>query len=78
MKSGLFKGPPKKKIYRSYKKFDHECFKNALREELENIEGDTYGEFEKTFTNVLNTHAPIKTKMIRFNNKVFMTTELRK
>ena len=72
MKSGLFKGPPKKKIYRSYKKkFDHECFKNVLREELENIEGDTYGEFEKTFTNVLNTHAPIKTKMIRFNIKCF-------
>ena len=29
-------------------------------------------------TNVLNTHAPIKTKMIRFNNNVFMTKELRK
>ena len=70
MKSGIFKGPPKKKIYRSYKKFDHECFSNALREELETLEGDTYGEFEKKFTNVLNTHAPIKTKMIRFNNNV--------
>ena len=78
MKSGIFKGPPKKKIYRSYKKFDHECFSNALREELETLEGDTYGEFEKKFTNVLNTHAPIKTKMIRFNNNVFITKELRK
>ena len=47
MKSGIFKGPPKKKIYRSYKKFDHECFSNALREELENLEGDKFGEFEK-------------------------------
>ena len=27
---------------------------------------------------VLNTHAPIKTKMIRFNNNVFITKELRK
>ena len=26
---------------------------------------------------VLNTHAPIKTKMIRFNNNVFITKELR-
>ena len=78
MKSGLFKGPPKKKIYRPYKKFDHECFKNVLREELENLEGDTYGEFEKIFTNVLNTHAPIKTKMIRFNNNVFMTKRITK
>ena len=39
--------------------------------------GDTYGEFEKNFTNVLNTKT-IKTKMIRFNNNVFMTVELRK
>ena len=78
MKSGIFKGPPKKKTYRSYKKFDHECFSNGLREELETLEGDTCGEFEKQFTNVLNTHASIKTKMIRFNNNVFMTKELRK
>ena len=37
MKSGIFKGPPERKI----------------------IEGDIYGEFEKEFTNVLSTHAPI-------------------
>ena len=78
MKSGIFKGPHKKKIYWSYKKFDNECFRNALREELETLEGDTYDEFEKKITNVLNTTAPIKNKMIRFNNNVFMTKELRK
>ena len=55
MKSCIFKGPPKKKIYWSYKKFDHEYFSNALREELENLEIDTYCEFEKKSTNVLNT-----------------------
>ena len=32
----------------------------------------------KKNTNVLNTHAPIKIKMIRFNNNDFMTKELRK
>ena len=78
MKSSILKGPPKKKIYRSYKKFDHECFINALREELETLEGDTYGEFKKRLTNVLNIHAPIKTKMKRFNNNAFMTMELGK
>ena len=46
MKSGIFNGPPKKKIYRSYKNFDNECFSNALRKELETLEGDN--EFEKT------------------------------
>ena len=35
---------------------------------------DTYGNFEKKFA---NTHAPIKTKMIRFNYNVFTTEELR-
>ena len=33
---------------------------------------------KKKITNVLNTHAPIKTKMIRFNNNVFITKELRR
>ena len=53
-------------------------FSNALQKDLETLEGDTYGEFEKKFINVLNTHAPIKTKMIRFNNNLFMTKELRR
>ena len=78
MKSDIFKGPPKKKIYRSYKKFYHECFGSTLREELETLEGNTYCEFEKKITNVLNTHASIKTKMIRFHNNVFITKKLRK
>ena len=47
MKLGIFKGSPKKNIYLSYKKFDHECFSKALREVLETLKGDTYGEFEK-------------------------------
>ena len=78
MKSCIFKGPLKKKIYWWYKKFDRECFSNALREELQTLEGDTFGEFEKKTTNVLDSHAAIKTKLIRFNNNVFMTKELRK
>ena len=77
MRSGIFEGSPKKKIYWSYK-FENESFSNALREELEILEGDTYGEFERKLTNVSNAHAPIKTKMRRFNNNVFMTKVLRK
>ena len=46
MKSGIFKEPPKKKIYWSYKMFDNKYFCNTLREEFESFEGDTYGEFE--------------------------------
>ena len=47
MKSDNFKGSLKKNIYQSYKKFDNECFSNALREGLETLEGDTYGKFDK-------------------------------
>ena len=32
----------------------------------------------KKITNVLNAYAPIKTKLLRFNNNVFMAKELRK
>ena len=53
-----------------------ECFQGRV--ELETLEGNIYGEFEKKITNVLNIHAPIKTIMIRFNNNVFMTKQLRK
>ena len=56
--------------------FDRECFSNALREELDTSEGDTFGKFKKN-TSALNTHATIKTKLIRFNKNVFMTKELR-
>ena len=44
-----------------------------MREKLETLKG----EFEKKLT-VLNTCASIKTKMIIFNNNVFITKELRK
>ena len=36
MKSGVFRGPPRKKVYRSYKKFDLEHFNITLKSELEN------------------------------------------
>ena len=53
MKSSIFKGPPKKNIYQSYKNFYRRCFSNALREELETLESDTYGELKKQkITNV--------------------------
>ena len=62
-----------------YKTFDNKCFSNASKKDLETLESDTYGQFEKKkITNVLNTDAPINTKTIRFNNNVLMTKELRK
>ena len=73
IKSGIFNEPPKRKIYRSYKRFVNKCFSNALRKEFEALKG----EFEKKFA-VLNTCVSIKTKIITFNDNVFITKELRK
>ena len=38
---------------------------------METLEVDTYGGFERKFTNVLNTNAPKKSEMMRFSNNVF-------
>ena len=59
MKSGSFRGPPRKKIYRSYKNFDFECFTIGLKTKLDSIKGPTYNEFDEAFCSVLNINAPL-------------------
>ena len=78
MKSGSFKGPPKKKIYRYYKNFDIANFSCTLKGNLEKVNDTSYKSFESIFLNALNIYAPLKTKMLRFNNSAFMTKNLRK
>ena len=78
MKLGIFRGQPRKKVYRSYKNFDLEHFNIALKSELEKLIDSTYIEFETAFCRVLNKHEPIKVKMLRHNNNSFMTKNSRK
>ena len=78
MKSGIFRGPHRKKVYRSYKNFDLEHFNIALKSELEKLNDSAYNEFETDFCGVLKKHAPIKVKMLRHNDNSFMTKNLRK
>ena len=78
LKSGSFKGTPKIKIYRSYKKFELENFNRILKDKLEKLTSDSYAEFEKVFLKELNKHAPLKKKVLRHNNNAFMTKELRR
>ena len=73
-----FKGYPRKKVYRSYKYFDIDLFKIALQEKLIHLENDAYSAFSSAFRVLLNEHAPLKTKILRYNNKTFTTKELRK
>ena len=66
------------KIHRSYKKCDLENFNRILKDKLEDLTKHSYVEFEKVFLKELNKHAPLKKKILRHNNNVFMTKELRK
>ena len=63
LKSGSFKGTPKIKIYRSYKKFELENFNRILKDKLEKLTNHSYAEFEKVFLKELNKHTPLKKKV---------------
>ena len=52
MKSGSFKGPPRKKIYRSYKTFDTENSNTSLQARFDTVISYTYNEFEKSFSSL--------------------------
>ena len=78
MKSSSFKAPSKRKIYRSYKNFSIDTFNDTLKINLDNTKDhNTYSAFEKTFFEILDKQAPLKTKILRCNNNSFMSKKLR-
>ena len=78
LKTEYKKLPPKVIKYRDYKKFNEKDFLYELNTCLLNNSLGNYREFENIFTNILNRHAPMKTKYLRANNKPHVTKELRK
>ena len=78
IKSGSFRGPPKYKLYKSYKNFDLENFNIALKAKLDSIKAPAYNQFGEAFCNVLNIHAFLKVKMLMRNNRAFVTKVLTK
>ena len=48
--------------------FDENNFNNDLKTKLDSIKILDYFSLEDIFMKVLNTHAPVKTKIIRANN----------
>ena len=69
---------PKIVQYRDYNKFNNECFRRDLLQELSfrNVQPN---EFDKLIASkILNSHAQLKEKYIRCNQAVFMNKELRK
>ena len=65
--------------YRRYKNFDLHNFRYDLSIAMDmNDTNMIYEEFENAYLNVLNKHAPIKTKLVRANEAPFMDKELKK
>ena len=78
-KSSFYKLPPKKVIYRNLNNFDQELFTTEVSKMLSiypNIYH--YENFEFCLKSILNKHAPLKVKLIRGNDKPFISKRVRK
>ena len=73
MRIQFLKGNPKVKLYRIYKSFQFESFNSNLDGLLKAENTMNYSTFQNIFLQVLNTHAPVKKKVQRFDNNCFMT-----
>ena len=64
MRSTYVKLPPVRKKYRDYKNFNSVIFLNELNFQLKDKNIVNYSLFEKIFVNLLDEHAPLKTRLI--------------
>ena len=79
MKAKFTKASSKCVHYHNYKNFNEQDFKLELRGKLEvDVVDANYETFHNVYLNVLNKHAPIKTKVIRGNQAPYITKAYRK
>ena len=78
LRSQLVKGDAETKLYRDYNSFDTKLFKEDLDKNLKSNNTVNFSYFQNTFTTVLYKHAPIKKKILRFNNSPFHFQSLKK
>ena len=76
LKQTFQRSSPKELVYRDYKNFDRLTFKREVEEKC-NQQINEYKYFGQIFLEVLNTHAPIKRKLLRANHVPYMTKALR-
>ena len=74
----ISKGIAKKIFYRDYKAFGHNTFEKRLQSKLTSETIIDYSQFQSTFLETLNNIAPVKIKILRYNNNPFMNKTLRK
>ena len=78
LRKTISKGNSKKMFYRDYKRFDQKKFETELKLKLNSQTNLSYPTFQAVFLEILNKIAPVKVKVLRFNNNAFMTKSLRK
>ena len=76
LKTTFQKSELKQLIYRDFKNFYSEKFKNDLPESMVNCDRP-YDKFDRKFTMVLNKYAPKKKKWLRCNQKPLMPIRLK-
>ena len=77
LRSQLVKGNPKTKLYRDYNSLDVNLFKEDLDKNLESNNAVNSSDFQNTFITAPRKHAPIKKKILRFYDSLFMSKTLK-
>ena len=65
-------------FYGDCKRFDQTKFETELKLKLNSQTNLSYSAFQAVVLEILNKIAPVKVKVLRFNNNAFMTKSLRK
>ena len=76
MKTKLALEETKRLVYRNFKNFSNDYFEEELSSKLD-LNNKDYAVSEDNFVNVLNKHAPKKTKIFRGNHKLHVFKTLR-
>ena len=78
LRETISKGSSKKIFYRDYKRFYPKKFETELKLKSNSQTNLSYSTFQAVLLEILNKIAPVKVKVLRFNNNAFMTKSLRK
>ena len=78
LRKTISKGNAKKIFYRDYKAFDHNSFETRLQSKLTLEIIINYWQFQSIFLETLNYIAPVKMKILCYNNNPLMNKALRK
>ena len=78
LRNTINKGNAKKIFYRDYKAFDHNTFETRLQPKLTLETIIDCSQFQSLFLETLNNIAPVKMKILRYNNNPLMNKALRK